>query len=384
MKRAVTQQFVTSLYENVTSRKANYKATLSDYAQSTVSEKIAKYQHEKDDSSGNRMLFASAVRNRVEISDLLKESERLSRIAQHELDSVKDNLKRRELDTGNRILSLQSKLAECKSAFNSKMASFVSGRKSARTSMLIRSIMKRAVGYYKAARLQLGNYQTLESVVTSLLYFNATDASGLVKLQQTIANVGTSRRDIKDAKRGLIKLAKFAKSKCFDVDLSCLDDDKVSRLVDGNCSDDESNSECESDSEQHKIHGYESVTETDRDGSDPNSDSGSEDSDDDDDATGGSSSDASHTSAIRNRRHASCGDNTPIPTLTDYLTNNPYDFFAKFIKPRMPESHVQNPFDLLAMITKPNALDHAKLSKKLRKHHKTRIPKTVRRARVRD
>ena len=221
MTKAVSQQLVSFLLNRIALAKENHASALEKYAQSVVSEKMAKFQYEKDDSSGNLLMLTHAIIRSVETAESLKEMDRLYSLALHELSLIKQPLQHLELAIDHRLVSSQGKFERAKTAFQSKLELLKSGRKSLAKRM--DRMTKDARAYYTLARRQVEHYRRLESAIKSLLTFDASDQERQNKLQQTTQSIVTSRHELKDAKADLRKFVKLAKRQGLDVDIHLFD-----------------------------------------------------------------------------------------------------------------------------------------------------------------
>ena len=371
MTKTVSQQLVSFLLSHIALTKANHTSALEAYAQSVVREKMAKFQYEKDDSSGNLLMLTHAIIRSVEMAESLKEMDRLYSLALHELSLVKQPLQHLELAIDHRLVSSQGKFERVKTAFQSKLGLLKSGRKS--LTKRIARMTRDARAYYTLARRQVEHYRRLESAIKSLLIFDASDQERQNKLQQTTQSIVTSRHELKDAKADLRKFVKLAKRQGIDVDIHLFNDcesryhhetgcSTENDLDDESASDGCSNKDAGSDSEHDSEHDSEDDADSEID-KDSDSDSDSDAENDSDTHSGSDSGQSDEPDRHHNRgcakrkgqesaKSLSSGHQS-MPTLTDYLTNNPFDFYLKFIKPRIPEQSIANPLDLIGMFTHP-------------------------------
>jgi len=199
---------------------------------------------------------------------------------------------------------------------------------------------------------------------------DSDDCSVVNKSKASTRHKGTC--DKKDGKSK--STGRKSKGKCRESD----SDDESSDSDDESSDSDDSDSggECKSTRRKGKCKGDSSDSSDDSTSSgsndsndDSNDDSASSESsescDSDDDSSSDSDSD-SHSDASRtkkthchyNNRNDTANrvrplDAKPAPTLVDYLTNNPFDFYAKFIKPHIPDPKMANPLELLSMLAPP-------------------------------
>ena len=396
MTKTVSQHLIGFLNSQITSTREKHRTALSEYADASVQEKMAKYHYEHDDSSGNLATLTASIVRSVEASESLKECEGLYRDALRELSLVKKPMQHLELRLDHHIASLQTKLEKYRGIFQSKLMLLKSGRKSLAKRM--GRITKIARVYYTLALHQHKNFKKLESALKSLIAFE-TSAGLQAKLQQTTQSIITSKQELKEAKRDVVRFVKLAKRHGADVDLGLVlhddsggsanlpesdqesADDSDEDSVDGSGpakkgdkDDSDEDSDCESDGE----HDGESDTASESSASDGESEDGASDSESEDDASDSESDDETgkdQRGARKHKAHAGgsgARDATRTPTLTDYLTNNPFDFYAKFIQPRIPQTSMNNALDLLGMLTAHQAAGQSATFKKPLKIKKPR------------
>lgn len=393
MTKAVSQHLIAFLNGQITSTREIHRTALSEYAAAAVQEKMAKYHYESDDSSGNLATLTASIVRSIEASESLKECEGLYRDALRELSLVKKPMQHLELRLDHHIASLQTKLEKYRGIFQSKLMLLKSGRKSLAKRM--GRITKIARVYYTLAMRLHKNFKKLESTLKSLIAFE-TNAGLHAKLQQTTQSIITSKQELKEAKRDVVRFVKLAKRHGADVDLgfvlhddngcsanlpesdqeSADDSDEGSvdcsepaKTGDKDCSDEDSDGE--SDGE----HDGESDSASESSASDGDSEDCASDSASEDDASDSESDDETgevHRGARKHKAHAggsgAC-DATRTPTLTDYLTNNPFDFYTKFIQPRIPQSSM-SALDLLGLLSAHQAAGHSATCKKPLKKHR--------------
>ena len=387
MTKTVSLPLIGFLNSQIASTREKHKSALSEYARATVHEKMAKYHYENDDSSGNLVILTASIIRAIEVAGSLKESEQNYSDALRALSSVKKPIQHRELWLDHHITALQTKLEHHRGIFQSKLLLLKSGRKSLAKRMS--HIVKTARVYYKLAFRQQKNFKTLESTLKSLLMFE-TNAGLQAKLQQTTQSVITSKQDLKEARRDLEQFIKLAKRHGFDVDFGHVLNDELCGATKPHESDrasaDESDCEPESDNDSDN----DTKNKADDHDSDHDSEKGSDsDSDKDSDKESESESESEseidsesesdeeackNTRTTRNHKSnvsSSTCDAIRTPTLTDYITNNPFDFYAKFIQPRIPQSSMNNALDLLRLLNVPpanNQSTHCKKSFKKNRH----------------
>jgi len=397
MTKTVSQHLIGFLNDQIKSTHEKHRSALSKYAEASVQEKIAKYNYEKNESCENLETLKESIVRSVDASESLKECGGLYRDALRELSLVKKPMQHLELRLDHHLASLQTKLEKYRGIFQSKLMLLKSGRKSLAKRM--GRITKIARIYYTLALHQHKNFKKLESALKSLIAFE-TNVGLQAKLPHTTQSIITSKQELKEAKRDVERFVKLAKRHGADVDLGLVLHDDSGDSANLPESDQESADDSDEDSvdgsEPAKKTGYKDDSDEDSDGEsdgehDGESDTASEssasedeseddasDSDSGDDASDSESDDETgkgHRGARKHKAHAGGSGAcyaTRTPTLTDYLTNNPFDFYAKFIQPRIPQSSMNSALDLLGMLTAHQAAGQSATCKKPLKINKPR------------